>query len=124
MPPSLGGGAIARGSLFHIDGLHFGRGAAVRVAQGDRHVEAVVVEAGPQQILGIMPADAPLGAAQLTVIFEGRASLPYDLKIVRSSFGILKDSVERNSDGTVTLWGRAWDRRSRGAPQLVSDPAK
>jgi uncharacterized protein (TIGR03437 family) len=117
MPPSLGGGAIARGSLFHIEGLHFGRGVTVRVAQGDRRVEAVVVEAGPQEIQAVMPADAPLGAAQLTATFDGRTSLPYDLKIVPSSFGIFKDRIEQNGDGTVTLWGTGL---GQAAPEVLA----
>ena len=86
------------------------------MAQGDRRVEATVLEAGPEEILAVMPVDAPLGAAQLTVTFEGRTSLPYDLKMVPSSFGIYKDRIERNGDGTVTLWGTGL---GRAAPEVL-----
>jgi uncharacterized protein (TIGR03437 family) len=105
MPPSLGGGAIARGSLFRIEGLRLGPGnATVRVTRSGQSVEAVPIQAGAQEILAILPPDAPLGAAQLTVTFAGQTSLPYDLNIVPSSFGIFKDRIEQ-SDGVATLWG-------------------
>jgi uncharacterized protein (TIGR03437 family) len=105
MPPSLGGGAIARGSLFRIEGLRLGPGnVTVRIARGRQSVEAVPIEAGPQEILAILPPDAPLGVAQLTVTFAGQTSLPYELNIVQSSFGIFKERIEQ-SGGVATLWG-------------------
>jgi uncharacterized protein (TIGR03437 family) len=104
MPPSLGGGALARGSLFRIEGLRFGPDVKVRITKGEEHGEALVLEASAQEILAILPPNAPLGAAQLTVTFAGQTSLPYDLTIVPSSFGIFKDRIEQR-DGVATLWG-------------------
>ena len=133
LPASLRGGALAPGARFTIPGVRLGpdigvRGSesdppvkladvAVRIAQGDRVVDAGLLLVSATRIDAWMPLGAPLGDAQLTVTYQGRASEPYDLTIVRASVGFFssetapealpaaKGKPEAAPGDTVALWG-------------------
>ena len=133
LPASLRGGALGPGARFTIPGVRLGpdigvRGSesdppvqlanvAVRIAQGDRVVEAGLLLVSATRIDAWMPLGAPLGDVQLTVTYQGRASEPYDLTIVRASVGFFSSATapeampeakrkpEAAPGETVTLWG-------------------
>src|ERR1035441_9766606 len=104
LPASLRGGALAPGARFTIPGVRLGpdigvRGSesdppvkladvAVRIAQGDGAVDAGLLLVSATRIDAWMPEKAPLGDVQLTVTYQGRASEPYDLTLVRASGGV------------------------------------
>jgi len=101
---TLPGGAIARGSIFTLFGNAVGPTAlvqaarfplettlgcvSVRVTQGSTSVDAIPLAAIATQVNAIMPSNAPLGDAQITVTWNGRASAAVPVRIVASSFGI------------------------------------
>jgi len=103
LPASLRGGAIAAGARFTIPGVRLGpdtpvlgseadppvnlSSVAVRIAQGDRAVDAGLLLVSATSIEAWMPPSAPLGEVQLTVTYQGRASEPYKLTLVAASVG-------------------------------------
>ena len=141
LPASLRGGALAPGARFTIPGVRLGpdigvRGSesdppvkladvGVRIARGDRVVDAGLLLVSATRIDAWMPLGAPLGDVQLTVTYQGRASEPYDLTLVRASVGFFssetapealpaaKRKPEAAPGDTVTLWGTG-----RGEPTL------
>jgi uncharacterized protein (TIGR03437 family) len=136
LPASLRGGAIAPGARFTIPGVRLGpdigvRGSesdppvklaavSVRIAQRDRVVDAGLLLVSAIRIDAWMPEGTPLGNVQLTVTYQGRASEPYDLTVVRASVGFYssetapeslpaaKRKLEAAPGDTVTLWGTGW----------------
>ncbi len=136
LPASLRGGALGPGARFTIPGVRLGpdivvRGSesdppvkltdvTVRIAQGDRVVDAGLLLVSATRIDAWMPLGTPLGGVQLTVTYQGRASEPYDLTIVRASVGFFSSATapealpeakrkpEAAPGETVTLWGTGW----------------
>ncbi|MBV9505875.1 MAG: hypothetical protein JO323_12810 [Acidobacteriia bacterium] len=96
IPPSLAGGSLAPGSRFTVLGLRLGTRAEtkLRVQSGDRMFEAPTVSVDPQKLVGILPSDVPVGPASLVVVNGGLASLPFEIHVVPSSFGIFTESGE------------------------------
>ena len=109
MPASLPAGSLARGSRFVIRGLRMGPSAHVRIAQGPSSVDVPIRTADEEAIEAVLPEDAPLGDAALTVVRDGKASRPYPIRIVASSLGL------------YTVNGRGWVRRGRDAAVSTSD---
>jgi uncharacterized protein (TIGR03437 family) len=88
IPPSLAGGAIARGARFSIFGVRFGssgRTTSVTLNPGGP-VQLVTVTA--EQMDALMPESAPLGTSSLVVNVNGQASAPFPVHIVESKPGI------------------------------------
>ena len=123
LPSSLRGGAIAPGARFTIPGVRLGpetpvRGddsdppvkladVTVRIAQGDHAVDAGLLLVSATGIDAWMPPSAPLGDVALTVTYQGRASEPYRLALVASSFGFYSPAATPSvaPGDTVTLKG-------------------
>lgn len=99
MPEVLGGGAIARGSRFLIEGVRFGPVGSTRVAvsDGSRTLAAALISVDATRIEAVMPPYAPLGNARITVSRGAVLSEAYPLRVVASSFG----GYTRNGAG----WG-------------------
>ncbi len=110
MPLSLEGGALARGGAFRIQGPRLAVDGAnpgdvsVRIRQGEVQRTAAVLQAGAESVEAILPADAPLGEAELTVTFRNQTSTPFRVRIAAASPGI----YTRNGLG----WGPADTSRS------------
>jgi uncharacterized protein (TIGR03437 family) len=133
MPATLAGAAIAPGARYMIPGVRLGpevpvrgsesdppvqlAGVSVRVAQGDRAVDARLLSVSAASIEAWMPDTAPLGSVQLTVTYQGRSSEPYKLTLAPASPGFYPASTApaslpeaaRQPEGAlgdlVTLWG-------------------
>ncbi|MGD0869133.1 MAG: hypothetical protein ABSB88_06260 [Bryobacteraceae bacterium] len=133
MPSSLAGGAIARGGRFSLSGVRLGpergvkgseadppvtlAGVSVHIAQGQTDTPAGMLFVSAERIEGLIPRSAPLGPAQLTVVYDGRASEPYPLTLVDSSFGFFtaetapealpeaRRPLSAAPGETVALWG-------------------
>ena len=90
MPAGLPAGAVAPGSLFLINGWRMGSEHPDRIviAVGAESVETSAVSSGAEEIEAVMPENVPLGNAELTVIRDGKASLPAPVRIAAASFGI------------------------------------
>jgi uncharacterized protein (TIGR03437 family) len=103
MPANLPGGAIAQGSFFSIFGSGLGPDApaqagsyplaatlgevSIAVSKGSERVQAYPVFVSRTQLNAVMPSNAPLGDAQVTVTFRGRSSAPMAIKTAVSNFG-------------------------------------
>jgi len=100
---ALPGGAIARGAIFSMFLQNGGPTAlqvastfplqttlgcvSVRVTQGSTSVDAIPLAAIASQVNAILPSNAPLGDATITVTFNGRTSAAQRVRIVESAFG-------------------------------------
>lgn len=89
IPTSLRGGAIARGAVFTIYGVRFGKAATVSLQNGSP-VRVLAVE--PQKIDAIMPDSAPLGASSLVVKAGRSTSKPFPIEIAASNPGIFSQN--------------------------------
>jgi len=133
MPSSLAGGAIARGGRFSLSGVRLGperavkgsesdppvtlAGVSIRIAQGQTDIPAGVLFASAERIEGLIPRAAPLGPVRLTVVYDDRASEPYFVNLVDSSFGFFtaetapealpeaRKPLSAAPGETMALWG-------------------
>jgi uncharacterized protein (TIGR03437 family) len=133
LPASLRGGAIAVGARFTIPGVRLGpekpvhgsesdppvklADVAVRIAQGNRALDAGLLLVSATNIEAWMPPTAPRGEVELTVTYLGRASEPYKLSLVAASAGFYTAATApdalpaagRKPDAapgdSVTFWG-------------------
>ena len=99
-----GGGGIAQGSMFTIYGSNLGPAASwtvsqfpipstvnnvtVTVTQGSTNMPAYLLYVQANQINAIMPSNAPLGNAQITVTYNGIIGASAAVTIVKVAFGI------------------------------------
>ena len=99
-----GGGGIAQGSMFTIYGSNLGpaaywkayqfpipdtqNGVTVTVTQGSTNMPAYLLYVQANQINAIMPSNAPLGNAQITVTYNGIIGASAAVTIVKVAFGI------------------------------------
>jgi uncharacterized protein (TIGR03437 family) len=99
IPPTLPGGAVARGALFTIYGVRLGSlgQTKVTVSAGGKSTEVRLLSAAAEQIDAEMPPSAPLGAVDLTVKVDGLASLPFAIEVAAQNPGLFS----RNGRG----WG-------------------
>jgi uncharacterized protein (TIGR03437 family) len=64
-------------------------GVSITVTSGGKAVKPYLYYITPGQLAGVMPAETNLGAATLVVANNGRSSAPFNITVVRSSFGML-----------------------------------
>ncbi len=94
---------LAQGSLFAVSGSALGPdvprtaefplpldlgGVSIRVTVGDTTRAALMVEAGPRQLIAILPSDVPLGEGVLSISYGGETSAPARVRLVRRAFGM------------------------------------
>jgi uncharacterized protein (TIGR03437 family) len=116
LPQGLAQGAIARGSVFSIFGARLGPatspglsfplqstlgGTSVKVTLGTTSVDAIPVFVSPGQVNAIMPSNAPIGTATITVTFNGREGTVAPVRIVSSSFGVYTALGTGNGPGII-----------------------
>jgi uncharacterized protein (TIGR03437 family) len=105
-PPN---GSLAQGSFFSIYGSTVGPetpvqstayplpntlgGVSVQIAQGSNKYSAPLVFVYKSQINAILPSNVAVGAAQLTVTYNGLTSQPADITVARTSFGVFFQRV-------------------------------
>ncbi|MCC6363759.1 MAG: hypothetical protein IT165_09550 [Bryobacterales bacterium] len=97
--------ALARGSLFVVEGANFHGPLQVRIAAGSRAVMAPIHEATSRRIEARMPSNVPLGDATLTVSAAGRVSHAATVRITSSSFGIYSANGLGWGPGAIALSG-------------------
>ena len=127
LPPGLPGGAIAQGSIFTIFGTGLGPDPGVNAAEFPLQTElagiSVTVDNGSKvavsaiplfgdfkQINAIMPSDAPLGEAMMTVTFDGETSNPVAVNIVESAVGVFTATGIGIGPGSITNFFSAADQ--------------
>jgi uncharacterized protein (TIGR03437 family) len=63
-------------------------GASISVSAGGKTVTPAIWYSSPTAIAAVLPAATPVGAATLTVSYNGTASAPFSFTVVASAFGI------------------------------------
>ena len=63
-------------------------GASITITAGAVTLHPAIYYTIPTQIAAVMPANAPIGAANLTVTYNGATSAPFQIHIVSSAVGI------------------------------------
>jgi len=63
-------------------------GASITITSGAVILHPAIYYTSSKQIAAVMPAKAPLGAANLTVTYNGTTSTPFQIHIVSSAVGI------------------------------------
>jgi uncharacterized protein (TIGR03437 family) len=116
------GGGIAQGSMFTIYGTNLGpatswtayqfpipdtvNNVTVTVTQGSTTLKAYLLYVQANQINAIMPSNAPLGDAQVTVTYNGIIGAAATVTIVKVAFGINSSAygpgpgIIKNYDGS------------------------
>ena len=94
-PTALADSGIARGAVLTIFGARFGaRASDVSAKLKGQGTEAAlpILSANASTITARVPANAPLGAASLTVAVNGRISSAYPVKVLPAQFGIYSNN--------------------------------
>jgi uncharacterized protein (TIGR03437 family) len=98
IPPTLPGGALARGAKFRVEGVRLsGEPVAILITRATASARARILSASPRQVDAIVPDNAPLGEAELVVRRASEGSAPYAVTIVSANPGLFS----RNGAG----WG-------------------
>jgi uncharacterized protein (TIGR03437 family) len=106
-PPN---GSLAQGSFFSIYGSTVGPetpvqstayplpntlgGVSVQITHGSNKYSAPLVFVYKSQINAILPSNVPVGAAQLTITYNGLTSQPADITVAKTSFGVFFQRVD------------------------------
>jgi uncharacterized protein (TIGR03437 family) len=119
LPPEVPGGSLAQGSMFTIFGTDLGpevpvsattfplstdlEGISISVENESKAIVAAIPLFGRgTQINAIMPSDAPLGEAMMTVTYNGESSPPVPVNIVASAVGIFTSTGIGMGPGSIT----------------------
>ena len=118
IPPTLAGGAIARGALFTIYGIRLGAsGHTTATVAG---VPVTLVAVSPRRIDALMPPSAPIGKGALVVTVDGLASRPFPLEVVSSNPGLFSRNGEGWGPGRIANLDASGARRENS----LSNPAR
>ena len=98
IPPTLPGGAIARGALFTVYGVRLAaKSTSVALKRPGVTLPIKILSQQPKRLEALMPMSAPLGSSSLVVTVDGMPSKPFPIEIAAFNPGIFA----RNQSG----WG-------------------
>lgn len=109
-PYGIPNGGIAQGSRFYLLGRNLGPttavssregavtlgGTSIKVTVAGTAVDALVSYAASNELIGILPADTPVGDGQVAVTFGGQTSRTAPITVVRSAFGLYSLNILGN----------------------------
>jgi uncharacterized protein (TIGR03437 family) len=104
IPPTLPGGAIARGALFTVTGVRLGSSAGkttVAISRQGVSLPVQVISLQPKKLEALMPSTAPLGSNDLTITVDGRESRPFPVEVVAFNPGIFSRDLEGWGAGRI-----------------------
>src|SRR5581483_9124726 len=103
IPPTLEGGAIARGALFTIYGVRLGTSGhtSAVITKGGVSEPIEILSAQPRRIGARMPMKAPLGPGVVVVTVDGKASKAFPLEIAASNPGLFSRNLEGWGPGRI-----------------------
>ena len=132
--PGMPNGVIAQGSRIAISGKNIGPatgagsvfpltselgGASIQIQSGDVTTAALMVFASNTLVTGVLPSSTPLGAATVTVTYNGRTTAPVPITIVTTSVGIR--SRNDQGSGPAVAWEVPPDTVLAPDPSLIQD---
>ena len=118
---------IAQGSIFFVFGTNLGKagsiqvsgfpvpssqglaGTSMQVTVGATTVDCLMLYVTATQVAAVLPSSTPVGSGTLRVTFNGQASSPAPVTVVRSSFGIFSLNQAGNGPGVIQNYNSATD---------------
>jgi len=116
--PALPNGSLAQGGMFAVIGRNLGPadlelvnafplprelgGTSIRVTVGATTLDCLMIFSLSAQVAAILPSNTPTGNGTLTLSFGGRATAPFSIRVVRSSFGIFSLNQGGSGPGIFT----------------------
>ena len=118
---------IAQGSIFFVFGTNLGKagsiqvsgfpvpssqglaGTLVRVTVGSTTVDCLMLYVTATQVAAVLPSSTPVGSGTLRVSFNGQASSPAPITVVRSSFGTFTLNQAGSGPGVIQNYNSATD---------------
>ena len=111
----IGNNNVAQGAIFVVFGTNMGptslvqasglplgtslpasNGTSVSITSGGQTVSAFLIYSSALQLAAILPSNAPIGAATVTVSYNGQTSAPASINVVQSAFGLFTQNSEGN----------------------------
>jgi uncharacterized protein (TIGR03437 family) len=122
IPPTLAGGALARGALFNVCGVRLASGARsdARLIQGATSVPLAVLQAAPRKLELRVPVTAALGSATLVITVDGRSSRPFPVEIVESNPGLFSLNQQGWGQGRI----ENIDAAGKRSENSIANPAR
>jgi uncharacterized protein (TIGR03437 family) len=119
----IGNNNVAQGAIFVIFGTNMGpaslvqaaslplgtslpasNGTSVSVSSGGQTVSAYLIYSSALQVAAIMPSNTPVGAATVTVSYNGQSSSAASINVVQSGFGLFTANSEGNGPGIAQVY--------------------
>ncbi len=119
----IGNNSVAQGSFFSIFGTGLGpsnpvfpsslplgtslpdaNGTSVTISSGGQTVNAFPTFAGPNQVNAILPSNTPIGAATVTVTYNGQTSQPVPINVSATQFGLFTANAGGNGPGIAQVF--------------------
>lgn len=119
----IGNNIIAQGSIFVVFGRGMGpaallqpsglplptslpgaNGTSVSVASGGQAVSAFLLYSSATQVAAILPSNTPVGAANVTVSYNGQTSAVYKISVVKSAFGVFTQNTQGNGPAIAQVF--------------------
>jgi uncharacterized protein (TIGR03437 family) len=123
-PDGLPNSGIAPGSIFLVKGSGLGddnptpmnllqtttfplpasqglNGTSVQVKSGGSSIDAIMLYESATTVAAILPSSAPLGAASVTVTYNGQSSAPATVHVLQRAFGLFSLNQTGNGPGAI-----------------------
>jgi uncharacterized protein (TIGR03437 family) len=119
----IGNNNIAQGSIFVIFGTNMGpsslvqapglplgtslpasNGTSVSVSSGGQTVNAFMLYSSAFQVAAILPSNTPVGAASVTVNYNGQTSKAASINVVQTQFGLFTQNSQGNGPGIAQVF--------------------
>ncbi len=119
----IGNNNVAQGSIFVIFGTNMGpanlvqasglplgtslpagSGTSVSVSSGGQTLNAFMVYSSALQVAAILPSNTPVGAANVTVSYNGQTSAAAAINVVQTQFGLFTQNSQGNGPGIAQVF--------------------
>ena len=119
----IGNNNVAQGSIFVIFGTNMGpnslvqasnlplgtslpasNGTSVSVTGGGQTVSALMIYSSAGQVAAILPSNTPVGAASVTVSYNGQTSAPTAINVVATGFGLFTQNAQGNGPAVAQVF--------------------
>jgi uncharacterized protein (TIGR03437 family) len=119
----VGNNLVAQGAIFVIFGKNMGptslvgssslpltttlpasTGTSVSITGGGKTVSAYMVYTSAGQVAAILPSDTPIGAATVTVSYNGQTSAAASINVVQSGLGVFTDNSQGNGPAIAQVY--------------------
>lgn len=123
---AIGSNNVAQGSIFVLFGSGMGPGnlvqasgtplpttlpasggTSISISSGGQNVAAFLIYTFDQQVAAILPSNTPLGAATVTVTYNGQTSKPLAFNVVPTQLGIFTRNAQGNGPAIAQIFTSA-----------------